>query len=100
MMTIITKYISLAALLTLAACAGGASPPLSLSEKLEDKSPQEQQGILRVACLTEAEWQQSQDLAAFRSNGSPRAVYNARYYTEVAHLKAVCREMNKIMAER
>jgi len=77
----------------LSACVGQASPPKTLAEKLEGKTPQEKQEVLRLACLTEAGWKERQDRQARIRLGWTRSASVPRYYPEVSVLKALCREM-------
>lgn len=92
----ILKSISLSAILLLSACATSSSPP-PLSEKLEGRSPQERQEVLRLACLNEAEWRKDQ--AVRRRTGKARSIATHGYYPEVSRLKALCREMTTAYLE-
>jgi outer membrane biogenesis lipoprotein LolB len=93
----ILKSISLVAILLLSACATSSSPPPTLSEKLEGRSPQERQEVLRLACLNEAEWQKDQTVR--HRTGKTRSIAAHRYYPEVSQLKALCREMTTAYLE-
>lgn len=84
------KSLTLVGLLLLSACAQSIPAP-TLSEKLEGKSPEERQEILRLACLNEAEWKKNQ--AVRHRTGKARSIASHRYYPEVSQLKALCREM-------
>lgn len=77
----------------LSACTTQASTPLTLSEKLEGRTPAERQEVLRLACLNEAEWKETQDKKARIRKGWTHTAYVSRYYPEVSELKALCREM-------
>lgn len=77
-------------ILTLFVSACSSQPPLSLEEKLADKSPAEQKEILRVACLNEA------DHFTNPSGKVIRTVHGVKTTSEseqTRHLKTVCREM-------
>jgi Flp pilus assembly protein TadD len=78
--------ITLAGLLT--ACAG-ASQQHSLSEKLEGKTPEERQEILRVACLNEAEHTGNKPRRATTGHRSHRHGDSA----DTKRMKDICREM-------
>lgn len=81
----------------LSACAMQSTPPLTLNEKLEGKTPQERQEVLRLACLNEAEWKKDQ--AVRHRTGKARSIAAHGYYSEVSELKALCREMTTAYLE-
>ncbi len=91
------KFLYLLIPILLSACAAQSSPPQALSEKLEGKTSQERQEILRLACLNEAEWQKDQ--AVRHRTGKARSIAAHRYYPEVSQMKALCREMTTAYLE-
>lgn len=93
----ILKSMPLMAILLLSACAVQSGSPQTLSEKLEGKTPQERQEVLRLACLNEAEWKRDQ--AVRHRTGKTRSIARHAYYSEVSELKALCREMTTAYLE-
>jgi hypothetical protein len=85
------KLVYLLIPLWLSACAAQSGTPQTLSEKLEGKTPQQRQEVLRLACLNEAEWKKDQ--AVRHRTGKARSIAAHGYYPEVSQLKALCREM-------
>ncbi len=86
LMTVLTAWL-------LAACATQSGPPPTLAQRLEGKTPSERQEILRLACLTEAQWRETQRRTALRSKGVIRGSSASRYDPEVGRLKVICRQM-------
>lgn len=80
------------------ALSGCASPPtVPLAQRLEGKTPDDRQEILRRACLTEAEW--DLDRAAARQPINAQHRYRDSNITrETSHLKVLCREMAALPA--
>lgn len=77
----------------LAACAIQPGPTPTLAERLQGKTPQERQEILRLECLTEAQWRDTQRRAARRSHGLATRSSVSHYDPEVSRWKALCRQM-------
>lgn len=79
----------------LSACT--STPSIPLAQRLEGKTPEDRQEILRRACLTEAEW--DLDRAAARQPINAQNRYrNSNTTRETSHLKALCREMADLPA--
>lgn len=71
----------------LAACA--AQPEQTLSEKLDGKTPEEKQEVLRLACLNEAEHTGNKPRRATTGHRSHRHGDSA----QTKRMKDICREM-------
>lgn len=79
----------------LSGCA--STPTVPLAQRLEGKTPDDRQEILRRACLTEADW--DSDRTAARLPISAQHRYRDSNTTrETSHLKALCREMADLPA--
>lgn len=74
--------------MVLSACTAQPSP--SLDEKLAGKTPEEQEEILRVACLDEAEHFSNPSGKEIRT---PHGVLLNQDSAQTRRLKTVCREM-------
>lgn len=79
------------AAMALTACT--AQPPQSLDERLAGKSPEEQQEILRVACLDEAKHFSNTSGKEVRT---PHGVLLNQDSAQTRRLKTVCREMGGV----
>ena len=77
----------------LAACAQTSSPQQTLSQKLEGKSAEERQEILRLACLNEAEYATDTKKTQHQRRYGAKRVHMVRDTQETAQLKTLCREM-------
>jgi hypothetical protein len=79
----------------LSGCA--STPTVPLAQRLEGKTPDDRQEILRRACLTEAEW--DLDRAAARQPITAQHRYRDSNTTrETSHLKGLCRELTVLPA--
>lgn len=79
------------------ACVGQASPPKTLAEKLEGKTPQERTRTIRNICLTEAEWRRDQLIRLrMRQYGARWVRIGLPYMPDVFRLKTICTEMTKL----
>lgn len=89
---LVSVFICLAAL---SACT--STPREPLATRIEGKTPDERQVILRRACLTEAEWDLNR--AASRQPIAVQNRYrNSNTTLETRHLKVLCREMADLPA--
>ncbi len=78
----------------LAACT--AQPEQTLSEKLEGKTPEERQEILRLACLNEAEHTGNKPRRATTGHRSHRHGDSV----QTKRMKDICREMTDNYAQK
>lgn len=94
----IGPLIALFCMATLSACAStlvGSGDPLAT--RIEGRTPDERQEILRRACLTEANW--DSDWAASRQPiAAQNRFRNSNTTRETRHLKELCREMADLPA--
>ncbi|MBS0207764.1 MAG: hypothetical protein JSS27_02310 [Planctomycetes bacterium] len=76
----------------------GCSQPAqqSLDEKLADKTPEEKQEILRLACLNEAEYTTRIKRAKFERQYGGRRLSSVHNTSETNRLKQLCREMMRL----
>ncbi len=88
----ITTILALA--LTVSACATN-TPKLTLDEKLQGKSGEERQEVLRLACLNEAEWPIYNSSKYKQGNVKQRMRIKNGYNPEVSEMKSLCRKMNE-----
>lgn len=91
--------ITLALAVLLSACAQTA-PPQTLSEKLEGKTPEEKQEVLRLACLNEAEYSVDKKKAEHRRRYGSKRIQHVRDTEETRRLKTLCREMTDNYAQK
>jgi hypothetical protein len=90
-------HILIIALMAVGLSACASTPSLPLAKRLEGKTPDERQEILRRVCLTEAEW--DLDRAAARQPINAQHRYRDSNTTrETSHLKELCREMANLPA--
>lgn len=84
--------------MALTGCAAQASPPPTLKERIAAaETPQEQQRIMRNACLTEAEWRKDQLVSYQRRHyGGRHANASIPYMPDVERLKSICWEMTEL----
>lgn len=96
------KYLLLpvAAALMLSACAQTNAPPQTLSEKLQGKTPEEKQEVLRLACLNEAEYTTKIKKANYRRQYGSKRVHLVQDTDETWRMKMICREMNENYAQK
>ncbi len=91
------KSLAYASLLILALSACALQPKQTLSQKLERKTPEEKQEVLRLECLNEAEYSTDQKKVRYqRRYGSKRMAF-VRDTDETARLKRLCREMTETL---
>ena len=91
----------IAAVLMLSACAqNNTAPPLTLSQKLEGKTPEEKQEVLRLACLNEAEYTTKIKKANYRRQYGSKRVHLVQDTDETWRLKMLCREMTENYAQK
>jgi hypothetical protein len=90
------KSFAYACLLTLALSACAAQPEQTLSEKLEGKTPEEKQEVLRLACLNEAEHVGKKPRSTTHGHRGHRHGDSA----ETKRLKDICREMTDNYAQK
>lgn len=84
-------------LLAVALSACAALPRQPLANRLEGKTPDERQEILRRACLAEADW--NLDQTAARMPAAMQHRYRDSNTTrETSHFKALCRDMADLPA--
>ncbi len=88
---------SLAALLS--AC-GQSLPAKSLSEKLQGKTPEEKQEVLRLACLNEAEYTTRLKKANYQRRYGSRRSQMIADTDETWRLKILCREMTDTYTQK
>ncbi|ARJ66164.1 hypothetical protein WV31_11070 [Magnetospirillum sp. ME-1] len=79
----------------LSGCA--STPTVPLTQRLEGKTPDDRQEILRRACLTEADWDLDQTAARMPANAQHR-YRDSNTTRETSHLRALCREMADLPA--
>ncbi|WP_096703370.1 hypothetical protein [Magnetospirillum sp. 15-1] len=79
----------------LSACT--STPSIPLTKRLEGKTPEDRQEILRRACLTEADWNLDQTAARMPANAQHR-YRDSNTTRETSHLRALCREMADLPA--
>lgn len=86
--------ISAVLVISLGACSSSKSPPVPLEERLQGKTAEERQEILRVECLNQAERAGNPNRSEVHigHRGKHRHVDNE----ETRNLKAICREMTKL----
>ncbi len=90
-----STYLIPAIALTLALSACGSTQPQTLSEKLEGKTPEEKQEVLRLACLNEADYTTYQKKAEYRRRYSSKRANHIQDTEETKRLKTLCREMTE-----
>jgi hypothetical protein len=76
----------------LSAC-GPATPPPSLSDKLEGRSPEEKLEVLRLACLNEAGYSTDIMKAQYRRRYGSQRAHLMEDTEETSHFKTLCNEM-------
>lgn len=84
----------------LSACAQSTTPPQTLSEKLQGKTPEEKQEILRLACLNEADYTTKIKKANFQRQYGSKRSHLVQDTDETWRLKMICREMTDIYAQK
>ena len=82
----------IAAILLLSACT--SQPQQTLDQKLEGKTVEEKQEILRLACLNEADYTTNIKKSKYRRQYGSKRVNNVQPTDETTRLKTLCREMN------
>lgn len=92
------KSLAYACLLSLMLTACAAQPEQTLSEKLEGKTPEEKQEVLRLACLNEAEYTTKIKKAKYR--GGAKRKHTVPDTEETRRLKTLCREMTDNYAQK
>jgi hypothetical protein len=91
----IGPFVALFCMAALSACTSTPGEPLAT--RIEGKTPDERQEILRRACLTEANW--DSDWAASRQPIAAQNRYrNSNTTLETRHLRELCREMAALPA--
>lgn len=83
------KSIAYVCLLSLMLTACAVQPEQTLSEKLEGKTPEEKQEILRLACLNEAEHTGNRA----RITGGHHRTHRHGDTAQTRRMKEICREM-------
>lgn len=85
------KYLVMAGLLALSACA--SEPSQTLEQKLQGKSADEKKEVLRLACLNEAEWPIYNSSGYRAANPRLKSQLKLRYNEEVSTSKELCRKL-------
>lgn len=89
----LSKITLLLLTVALSACAQQSAPPETLSQKLQGKTPQEKQEVLRLACLNEAEYTTKIKKAKYARTYGAKRKHLVQDTDETARLKTICREM-------
>lgn len=80
----------------LVACTQVSTQPQILSQKLHGKTPEEQQVVLRLACLNEAEYTTRLKKSAYQKKYGSKRVEFVKDTEETKKLKSLCREMTEV----
>lgn len=84
----------------LSACTQSTTPPQTLSQKLQGKTPEEKQEILRLACLNEAEYTTKIKKKNYQRMYGSKRVHLVQDTDETWRMKMICREMTDTYAEK